>query len=82
MTSEIIWLETLEEEGNERKLQTGRLMSLMRERKREESFTLTLTMLLEEEEEEEEEESLPQGMRKSSCSGMVGIKAREEGERE
>ena len=62
---EIIWLETLEEEGNERKLQTGRLMRLMRQRKKEESFKLIFTMLLEEE-EEDEEESLQLGTRKSS----------------
>lgn len=92
MTSEISWLDWPEDggEGRERNLQAGRLMMLMRERKSDESFkwSFPMLLLLEEEEEDEEEfgrreteEHLRQGTRKSSCSGMVGIKAEEEGER-
>ncbi|KAL0671684.1 hypothetical protein Bca4012_034388 [Brassica carinata] len=76
LTSEISWLETLEEEdggeGSERTLHVGRLMRFMRERKKDGSFTVTFTVLLVEEEEEtgrweeEEEEQLRQGTRKSS----------------
>lgn len=93
VTSEISWFETPEEvedggDGRERNLQAGMLMMLMRERKKEESFKLNFPMLVEEEDEEEDEngrreteEHLLQGTRKSSFSGMDGIKAEEEGER-
>jgi hypothetical protein len=58
VTSEISWLETPEEvedggDGRERNLQAGMLMTLMRERKKEESFKWNFPMLLEEEDEEE-----------------------------
>lgn len=89
VTSEMSWLETPEEEdggeGRERNLHAGMLMTLMRERKREESFNWSFPIFLDEDEEEEEEreteEHLRQGTRKSLCSGMVGIKAEEDGER-
>lgn len=90
VTSEISWLETPEDggEGRARNLQAGMLMTLlMRERKKEESFKWSFPILIEEEDEEEEaglretDEHLRQETTKSSFSGMVGIKAEEEGER-
>ena len=65
----ISWLETPEEEGD-----GGRLTRLMMAREKKESFTLTFTVFL------EEEVTLWKGTRKSSCSGMGGIKEEEEEE--
>ena len=64
-------LETPEEEGD-----SGRLTRLMMAREKKESFTLTFTVFL------EEEVTLWKGTRKSSCSGMGGIKEEEEEEEE
>ncbi|KAJ4904056.1 Uncharacterized protein Rs2_18007 [Raphanus sativus] len=80
VTSEISWLETLEEEdggeGRQMTLHMGRLMRLMRERKKEGSFTLTFTVLFVEEDEEsgrrEVVEHLRQGTRKLEFVGRDG----------